>query len=88
MIVLVSLHDSLAKKTSCPHCFSHDASLRHCLFSRMFFYIGFTYFCEATLVYIACICSCMHAQTYGAAPSHHVLSSVKMASCLVAVYSA
>ena len=61
-----------AKNTSCSHCFSHGASLHHSSFSKMIF----------TLV--SCKCSCAHAQTYGAAPCHHVLSSVKMASCLVA----
>ena len=35
MIVLVS--DSIAKKTSCSHCFSHGASLHQHSFSRMIF---------------------------------------------------
>ena len=37
MIVLYSILDSIAKKTSCFHHFSHGASLRHCSFSRMIF---------------------------------------------------
>ena len=32
-----SILDSIAKKTSCFHCFSHGASLHHCSFSRMIF---------------------------------------------------
>ena len=42
--------DSIAKKTSCSHCF----------------YI------------LARICSCEHAQMYGDAPCHHVLSAVNV----------
>ena len=37
-----SILDSIAKKTSCFHYYSHGASLHHCSFSRMIF----------TLVYI------------------------------------
>ena len=58
-------------KTS--HCFS---SLHHCSFSRMIFTLVF--------VKLAHKCSCTHAQTYSTVPCHHVLSSVNMASCLVA----
>ena len=32
-----SILDSIAKKTSCFHYFSHGASLHHCSFSRMIF---------------------------------------------------
>ena len=32
-----SILDSIAKKTSCSHCFLHGASLHHCSFSRMIF---------------------------------------------------
>ena len=32
-----SILDSIAKKTSCFHHFSHGASLHHCSFSRMIF---------------------------------------------------
>ena len=39
-----SILDSIAKKTSCFHNFSHGASLHHCSFSRMIF----------TLVYYSC----------------------------------
>ena len=82
MIVLVSLIVYIAKKTSCSHCFSHGTSLHQHSFSRMvYIYTCFTYFWRS---YIARMCSCAHAQIYGAAPCHHVLSAVKMASCLVA----
>ena len=32
-----SILDSIGKKTSCFHYFSHGASLHHCSFSRMIF---------------------------------------------------
>ena len=73
MIVL----DSIAKATSCSHCFSHGASLHLHSFSRMIFTLVSHIF-----VKLARICDC--AKTYGAAPCHHVLSAVKMALCLVA----
>ena len=69
-----SIIDSIAKKTSCSHCFSHDASLHHHSFI----------FTLVSCIFSRILCSCSHAQIYGAAPCHHVLSAVKMASCLVA----
>ena len=42
MIVLYSIFDSIAKKTSCFHYFSHGASLHHCSFSRMIFTLVYT----------------------------------------------
>ena len=36
-----SILDSIAKKTSCFHYFSHGASLHHCSFSRMIFTLVF-----------------------------------------------
>ena len=73
MIVLYSILDSIAKKASCSHCFSHVTSLHQHSFSRMIFTLVSRIF-----VKLACMCSCAHAQTYGAsaAPCHHVLSAV------------
>ena len=48
-------------------------------FSRMIFTLASRIFAN-----LARICSCVHAQIYGAAPYHHMVSAVKMASCLVA----
>ena len=71
MIVLVSLI-VLLRRLLVPS----GTSLHQHSFSRMIFTLVSRIF--------ACICSCAHAQMYGAAPCHHVLSAVKMASCLVA----
>ena len=41
MIVLVAILDSIAKKSSCFHCFPHGASLHHnsFIFALTFFYV-------------------------------------------------
>ena len=68
MIVLYSILDSIAKKTSCSHCFLHGASLHQQLFSRTIFTLVSRIF-----VKLAHICSCWHVQSYDSAPCHNVL---------------
>ena len=43
MIVLYSIFDSIAKKTSCFHYFSHGASLHHCSFIFTLVYTNLAY---------------------------------------------
>ena len=68
----ISILDSIAKKTSC---FSHGTSLHQ--HSFIFTLVSCVF---AKLAHVS---TCAHAQIYGTAPCHHVLSAVKMASCLV-----
>ena len=53
--------------------------LHHLTYSRMIFTLV-----THTFAKLVCICSCVHAQIYAVVPCHHVLSTVKMTSCLVA----